>query len=53
MVALLEKVRDSHGKTSLNEVLKRFVTGIKGSDDKQKMTDILQGQGFLKAGGQS
>jgi AAA domain (dynein-related subfamily) len=47
MVALLEKVRDSNGKISLNQVLERFVTGIKSDNDRQQMVLILNGYGFL------
>ncbi len=49
MVALLEKVRDSYGKITLEQTLERFVTGIKGANDKKQMTSILQGYGFLKS----
>ncbi len=47
MVALLEKVRDSYGKVSLNTVLERFVSGIKSPNDRKQITTILQGQSFL------
>jgi hypothetical protein len=49
MVALLEKVRDSNGKLSIDQVLQRFVTGIKSTKDRQQMTTILQGYDFLKS----
>ncbi|MBI1862986.1 AAA family ATPase [Candidatus Microgenomates bacterium] len=47
MVSLLEKVRDSYGKVSLDQVLRRFVNGIKSDNDKLQMTTILKGQFFL------
>lgn len=47
MVALLEKVRDSYGKVTLDAALQRFVTGIKSDNDKKQLTLILQGYGFL------
>lgn len=49
MVALLEKVRDSYGEMTLEQVLQRFVTGIKTSNDKKQITLILQGYGFLSS----
>jgi MoxR-like ATPase len=52
MVALLEKVRDSNGTLSLDQVISRFVTGIKSGNDRSQMTTILQGHGFLKTGDQ-
>jgi hypothetical protein len=48
MVALLEKVRDSYGKVSLEQTVQRFVSGIKLDADRKVMTSILQGYGFLK-----
>ncbi len=51
MVALLEKVRDSYGKVTLEAALQRFVTGIKSENDKKQMTLILQGYGFLGSSG--
>lgn len=50
MVALLEKVRYSHGKVNLDQAIQRFVTGIKSDNDKRIMTTILQGYGFMRAG---
>ena len=47
MVALLEKVRDSYGKITLEQTIRRFVSGIKSDNDKKQMTTILQGYGFL------
>ncbi len=49
MVALLEKVRDSYGKVSLEQTLERFVEGIKSENDKKQMTTILQGYNFLRS----
>lgn len=49
MVALLEKVRDSYGKVTLDQTVQRFVSGIKNPNDKKQMTTILQGYGFLRA----
>ncbi|OVE78647.1 hypothetical protein BVY00_02310 [bacterium G20] len=49
MVAVLEKLRDSHGQISLDQILGQFVDGIKNSNDKKQTILILQGQGFLKA----
>lgn len=47
MVALLEKVRDSYGRVSLEQTVQRFVSGIKLEADRRVMTIILQGYGFL------
>ncbi len=48
MVALLEKVRDSHGSVTLDDTVRRFVSGIKGDSDRKVMTSILQGYGFMR-----
>lgn len=48
MVALLEKVRYSHGKVTLNQAVERFVAGVKGDHDKKQLTTILQGYGFMR-----
>jgi hypothetical protein len=47
MVALLEKVRDTNGAITLNQVIERFVSGIKSESDRQQMALILNGYGFL------
>jgi MoxR-like ATPase len=49
MVAILEKLRDSHGQASLDVILKQFVDGIKSPNDKNQIALILQGHGFLRA----
>jgi len=48
MVAVLEKVRDSYGKLSLDQVLRQFITGIKNENDRRQTILILQGNGFLR-----
>jgi len=48
MVAILEKVRDSYGKLSLDQVLRQFVEGIKSENDRRQTRLILEGNGFLK-----
>jgi hypothetical protein len=53
MVALLEKVRDSYGKVNLDQVVGRFVSGIKTKEDRDTMTTILKGYGFLSEQGKS
>lgn len=47
MVAILDKVRDSYGKTTLDEALRGFVTGVKSDNDRKQLYTILQGYGFL------
>lgn len=49
MVAILEKLRDSHGQASLDQILRGFVDGIKSPNDRRQTTLILQGQGFLQS----
>lgn len=51
MVALLEKVRYSHGKISLDQAVRRFVSGVKSDNDKKQLTTILQGYGFMGSQG--
>ncbi len=51
MVALLEKVRYSNGKVTLDEALERFVSGIKGDNDRKQVIEILKGQSFLQSRG--
>jgi hypothetical protein len=53
MTALLEKLRDSHGASSLEKILTQFVDGVKNPKDKKQLILILQGQGFLKAQSQA
>lgn len=49
MVALLEKIRDSNGTQSLNQVLQRFVSGIKGPNDRKIISQILKDNDLLQA----
>ena len=44
MVAILEKVRDSYGKISLEQAVTRFVDGIKSESDKKVISTILESQ---------
>ena len=44
MVAILEKVRDSFGKVSLEQAISRFVDGIKSETDKKVIFSILESQ---------
>lgn len=53
MVSLLEKVRDSYGQVTLDQLLRRFVDGIKSENDRQQMNTILRGQQFLGGNQQS
>lgn len=48
MVAVLEKVRDSYGKLTLDQVLRQFVEGIKSENDRRQTILILRGNGFLQ-----
>jgi hypothetical protein len=48
MVALLEKVRDSHGTQSLNQVIERFVSGVKSASDRRIITEILKDHDFMQ-----
>jgi len=48
MVALLEKLRDSHGQLTMDRILENFLDGIKNPNDKAVLKTILVGQGFLK-----
>lgn len=44
MVAILEKVRDSHGSVSLEHAIGRFVDGIKSDLDRKVIISILDSQ---------
>lgn len=48
MVGILEKLRDSNGQSSLEQILRGFIDGIKNPSDKKVLLTILQGQGFLR-----
>lgn len=47
MVALLEKVIDSHGALTLSQVLTRWVDSVKSPHDKKVITTILTTRGLL------
>jgi MoxR-like ATPase len=50
MADILNKVKDSHGDIGFNQVLQRFVDGIKNPKDRRVITTILRGHNFLNIG---
>lgn len=48
MVDILTKVKNSHGKLSINQALATFVDGIKNPKDRKQIIFIVKAHGFLE-----